>query len=330
MSKPHIPPEILDDVVDLLCDEPETLEECCLVSKSWIPRTRKHLFAEVNFPNQADLESWKNLFPDPSTSPGHYTKNLIVGFVRVGAVDAEAGGWIKGFSCVVCLELGKGFGIHEPGISLVPFHGFSPILQSLCMDGFDLPSSHIFSLALSFPLLDDLTLTAYREFIDDGDDSDGLSAIAQSSSLPKFGGSLDIPQPVELKPILRRLLSLPGSIHFRKLNLIWVIEEDILLTTALMERCSHTLESFKFTCTHLGTYIRSPYVSPLITSVSSRVRSSFDQPLEGDKDQKRCPWDRGVAEGRLDHYDPPNHHTRTSRSSTNLDSPGFPPTSDTP
>ncbi|KAF9642961.1 hypothetical protein BDM02DRAFT_3104213, partial [Thelephora ganbajun] len=47
--KPHLPPEILDYIVDFLYNEPETLKQCCLVSKSWVPRTRKHLFADINF-----------------------------------------------------------------------------------------------------------------------------------------------------------------------------------------------------------------------------------------------------------------------------------------
>ncbi|KAF9789198.1 hypothetical protein BJ322DRAFT_1000595, partial [Thelephora terrestris] len=46
---PYLPPEILDLVTDNLSDEPSTLKACCLVSKSWVPRTRKHLFASVKF-----------------------------------------------------------------------------------------------------------------------------------------------------------------------------------------------------------------------------------------------------------------------------------------
>ncbi|KAF9643160.1 hypothetical protein BDM02DRAFT_3081141, partial [Thelephora ganbajun] len=52
MSNPrqfHLPPEILDYIIDLLHDKPETLKQCCLVSKSWVSRTRKHLFADIEF-----------------------------------------------------------------------------------------------------------------------------------------------------------------------------------------------------------------------------------------------------------------------------------------
>src|ERR1700753_246461 len=48
MSGPRLPAELLDHIADLLRDR-ETLESCCLVSKSWIPRARKHLFACVAF-----------------------------------------------------------------------------------------------------------------------------------------------------------------------------------------------------------------------------------------------------------------------------------------
>jgi len=44
-----LPPEILDLIVDHLHDEPTALKACCLVSKSWVPRTWNHLFALVEF-----------------------------------------------------------------------------------------------------------------------------------------------------------------------------------------------------------------------------------------------------------------------------------------
>ncbi|KAF9644347.1 hypothetical protein BDM02DRAFT_3103092, partial [Thelephora ganbajun] len=46
---PYLPPETLDYIVDFLHDNRETLEQCCLVSKSWVPRARKHLFADIKF-----------------------------------------------------------------------------------------------------------------------------------------------------------------------------------------------------------------------------------------------------------------------------------------
>ena len=46
---PPFPPEIFDLIIDHLQDEPITLKACCLVSKSWVPRSRMHIFAHVEF-----------------------------------------------------------------------------------------------------------------------------------------------------------------------------------------------------------------------------------------------------------------------------------------
>ena len=76
MANHYLPPEILDHIIDLLHDEPESLKACCIVSKSWIPRTRKYLFAKVEFASVKDFE--KETFPDPSNSPAYHTRALFV------------------------------------------------------------------------------------------------------------------------------------------------------------------------------------------------------------------------------------------------------------
>ena len=45
----HPPPEIVDLIIDHLHDQPATFKTCCVVSKSWVPRTRKQLFSHVEF-----------------------------------------------------------------------------------------------------------------------------------------------------------------------------------------------------------------------------------------------------------------------------------------
>jgi hypothetical protein len=58
-----------------------------------------------------------------------------------------------------------------------------------------------------------------------------------------------------MEPFTRRLLSLPSGIHFRKLTLTWSREEDLSLMVALVEGCSHTIESLDITCNLLGKLI---------------------------------------------------------------------------
>lgn len=65
-----LPPEMLDLIVDHLRDEQTTLRTCCVISGSWIPRTRKHLFCHVEFlSSKSHTELWKKASPGSFASP---------------------------------------------------------------------------------------------------------------------------------------------------------------------------------------------------------------------------------------------------------------------
>jgi hypothetical protein len=259
MSDLHLPAEMLDHIVDHLRDADDALKSCCLVSKSWIPRTRKYLFAYVGLTAVEVLQSWKETFPDPLTSPACYVKYLLVECSEViTAADADAGGWITGFSHVEKVALHDQILFASGASTLSLFHGFSPI-KSLNVTSADLPPPRVFNLILSFPLLEDLAVYSTHGISADDDDedrSDRLSTIVQPSNTPVFTGSLEIVLgPGGMKPFTHWLLSLPGGLHFRKLTLRWFQEEDLSLVEALVEACSHTLESLDITDSP-GTSIR--------------------------------------------------------------------------
>ena len=259
MSDPeYLLPEIFDCIVDILHDKPETLKECCLVSKSWVPRTRKHLFADIKIRIIDDLKSWNETFPDPSTSPARHVKTLSVGCPHVVvAACVDPGSWTAGFSSVVHLEVtcSKGLSFADATVSLTPFRGFSPAIKSLRVDFTFLPSSRIFDLILSFPLLKVLALIAYEASADNSDGHDELSATTHPLNPPTFTGSLDLSIKQGIKPIAHQLLSLPGGIYFRKLTFTWFHEEDPPSTMALINKCSPTLESLSIVCGLGGTSV---------------------------------------------------------------------------
>ena len=145
------PPEILDHIIDHLHDEPTTLKTCCLVSKSLVPRTRTHIFAHIEFhPLDQSVESWKNIFSDPKSSPAHHTRTLTM--CHPYLIKAAHEDMISVFCRVVRLELVGGYGEGTPPVAL---HGFSPALRSLHLDSGTLPDWEIFGLICSFPLLED-------------------------------------------------------------------------------------------------------------------------------------------------------------------------------
>ena len=134
MSRPHLLPEMLDRIIDFLWDSSVTLKSCSPVSKSWIPRTRKHLFVHIVFDTINDLESWEAMFSDPSTSPVCYTEELFIGsdYAIAFATSYE---WVSAFPRAMHLTISiYNNEIGDSEVSFAPFHGFSLVLKSLRVD----------------------------------------------------------------------------------------------------------------------------------------------------------------------------------------------------
>ena len=257
---PYLPPELLDHIVDFLCDSNDTLKSCCLVSKSWIPRTRKSIFADISFRTTNDLDSWKTAFPNPSTSPACYTKTLFIGCPHVlAAAGTREVSWLSPFSHVTHLGMEiDGRDVEWITVTLVPFYGFSPVLKSLSIACAALPHSQTFNLIRSFPLLEDISfymIDCDSTENNDHDLNEHQTAIQPSNS-PVFTGSLHLCIHVRMDPIVFRLLSLPNGLHFRKLDLMWHREADVSYTTALVQECCLTLEHLKIDSGSLGTSSR--------------------------------------------------------------------------
>jgi len=256
MPNPHLPLEILDYIVDTLHDEPKTLQNFCLVAKSWVPRTRKHLFARVNFTHPKDLESWKQTFPDPSNTPAYHTLTLCFGCAEVvTTADAEEGGWIRTFSRVVRLYVHSCKNPNDSAVSLVPLHGFSPVLKFLHVSSTTVPNSQIFGLIRSLPLIEDLRLLVYETSNNDESDVCGPPTVVPPSSSPAFTGTLGLMLLQGVEPIARWLLGLPNGLRFRVLAMSWLRKDDLQWINALVVGCADTLESLDVTHHLLGAII---------------------------------------------------------------------------
>ena len=123
---PSLHPEILDHIVEYLHDELLMLEECCLVSKSWVPRTRSHLFDFVAFDSPELLELWMKTFPDPSNSPACYTRSLrLFRFEIITVAISDACPWVRSFNRIVELEVSS-YGEKDRCISFTHYMDYPP------------------------------------------------------------------------------------------------------------------------------------------------------------------------------------------------------------
>ena len=74
----RLPSELRDSIISLLRYQKESLMQCSLVSKSWVPYTRKYLFGEITILLYKTILKWKEAFPDPARSPTRYTHTLDI------------------------------------------------------------------------------------------------------------------------------------------------------------------------------------------------------------------------------------------------------------
>ena len=115
--------------------------------------------------------------------------------------------------------------------------------------------------------------------------------IVEPSSPSVFAASLLLAISEGAKPIVHRLLSLPGGIHFRGITWKWFDEGDVLLTAALLKGCSHTIESLcivsGLSCTsvHICVHINNsllllvkPGSAPVNLSKATKLRDATFRP----------------------------------------------------
>lgn len=210
-----LPPEIFDLIINHLDHNKTTLRAYCLVSKSWVPRIRRRLFACVEFWSRKSVGSWMEAFPDPANSPAHHTRKLHIHAPAITPLaNSDARAWVRSFRLVVALSV---HGHWEDG-------GSSDVVDFIC----------------SFPLLQDLWLCLSTKDTSITDiDIDDAWAVPPTS--PILNGSFVL-KTCDVNHFTRQLLRLPGGLHFSQISVSGCDPESI---PDLVSRCSTTLESLR-------------------------------------------------------------------------------------
>ena len=249
---PSLPPEIFDHIVDHLHYYRTTLKACCLVSSSWIPRTRRHLFAWVDFGSPKSFAKWVGYFPDPSNSPAHHTRIISIHASAITLVtSSDALPWFRAFHLATRLELQ---GHWEDG-------GFSELVHLIC----------------SFPLLEDILLGLSVS------DSNSRDAWDTPSSSPKLSGAFTLKEN-KIGPIIPRLLHLPGGVHFTDIAVACSIEVTQSVSDLVL-RCSHTLESLIIRYFPPCAFPSSPVADLYLILVTDPIIPGKPTPLDLSKAQ---------------------------------------------
>ena len=249
-TQPHLPWEICDYIIDSSHNDPGTLKQCSLVSKSWVPRAQNHLFSDITLTLE-HYPKWRKTFSDPANSPACHTRVLKVD----GALeDGEEMKWIESFPHVERLVLECAWWEPFNALYLAPFKRLAPSLKSLHVNSTVFPYLQAFGRICSLPLLKDLTLRANDIY------HNSSARLPTPTPSPTLTGTLKLSVLKGMETTLSLLLGLQGGLRFQKLQLLHCRARDLALVEELVEACSGTLECLDAACEIFGAL---GLVSPL-------------------------------------------------------------------
>ena len=244
-----IPQDIVDEILDHLAADSdfESLRACALVSRSWAPSCRRHLFHTADL-TWLRVNGWLYSFPLPEESPAHH--------FRVLRLTIRGNNWFPDkflehaprFTNVRELSLFGGedyFGSRPPSRWRLP-----ESITSLTIDGScGISFAAIWDIMAQLPKLDDLNL--WGDFI-----PVDRRALLEIGTVPRgrFGGELVVrgihygnAEPMKL------LSEIPTAFHFTKVE-IYCARQYIPSVIRLVERCRKTLVKLSLNVFFGGKY----------------------------------------------------------------------------
>jgi len=231
---PRIPQEIIDEILGYLAADPyfpavDSLRSCSLVSKSWVPPCRRHLFYAVSFSSRS-MVRWLKAFPAPEESPSHHVRDLralVGGRGRVPECFFEVTPWFTNVERVSLLEL-EGISLQAPSL-----WGLPPSVTSLTIKTKMFTLVEIRDLLARLPNLNDITLSGYFSV---GGVPLGIGTILRG----RFGGRLRILEGPAHEDTTNMFLEIPTGLRFTEVE-IRCTHKLLLSTARLAEACSRTL-----------------------------------------------------------------------------------------
>jgi len=227
---------------------------------SWVPRAQRHLFADIRFGSGgSSIQSWIAAFPDPSSSPAHYTRRLRIFDCDIAAVAT----WIHPFRHIVELRVKPLSRSRSVPTSLAQLRGLSPTLRSLYIYTSYIPHLDLLGFICSFPLVEDLNLQYVTA-------TGGIDNRSIDLASPKFTGNLYILS-VD-SSAARGLLALPCGLRFTKIIINSVRAAGYAgLVNDLVSKCSGTLEFLKVSPPYQRTFPSTPMVNRCLFIANGRV-----------------------------------------------------------
>jgi hypothetical protein len=89
----YIPPELIDQIIDHLHDDPKSLNACALTTRNWVPSARHHRFQSIRFHSAKKIDSFHQLSRDAPGLLPYYQEAVICdnsGYIPAAILEAAA------------------------------------------------------------------------------------------------------------------------------------------------------------------------------------------------------------------------------------------------
>lgn len=226
---PRLPPELLAEIVDHLADDPVSLRHCAIAARTFVPSCRRHLFRRIVF-RAHNLPAWKTTFPNPSTSPAPYAREMRIHISSEAPMRLSE--YMPYFSHVRDLTLIGGRCENRDWI--LSLGQLPPSIRSLTMKFASITNAQVFEIMEQLPNLDDLSLSAFK--------GAGLTLEAGEILKGRYNGKLDLLLMDDFHAgIVRSLLNAPEGLGFRSIKALCNTEDDFPVYVDLVASCQDTL-----------------------------------------------------------------------------------------
>lgn len=229
INTPHLPQELLDQIIDHLADDYISLRLCSTAARAFVPSCRRHLFRQVVF-RPHNLPTWKTTFPDPSISPAEYAREMRI-HLGSGA-PTQLAEYMPYFSNLRDMTLIGGRcenGDWIPSIGALPTS-----IRSLTMKFASITNAQVLEIMEQLPNLDDISLCTFK--------GAGISAEAGEILRGRYRGKLDLLLVEDFHAgIVRSLLKAPEGLGFKSIKALCNAGDDFPVYVDLVASCRDTL-----------------------------------------------------------------------------------------
>ena len=244
---PRIPQELIDEILDYLATDSDfkSLQSCALVSKSWVPSCRRHLFHTILFTPRG-MARWLEAFPVPEESPAHLVRELRFALGGRYSASQDLLEYVQRFTNVEGVAW-LGYGGFQS--SWILSFGRSPqSLTSLTIETDTVTLVQIRDILAQLPNLDNLSLVGFLDAVERRA-FPGIGTVLRG----RFGGRLRLVNGYAEECVMNMLLEAPTGLHFTELH-VRGVHESFPSTVRLAEACGKTLVKLSYTVSFNGKY----------------------------------------------------------------------------